>query len=251
MAEAANNELGQFTEKLKELDYEAQCRWFLNAFWQDLGDSVDEKAEEMWKCCEVIRNVVLDQAKGSDEHALDEFGAARLWEEGGEAMTRNARVAKLKKIDVDNDKRMSLWEYFIFKWNDVGGFKGKDAMWAVKEIMTRDQGTNEALIKAQKVFDLVMEKGKAYTKKTGELEQSIEDLAGKVVKVNRAKFLLEQHLANDIFKDAGFNKQFVEAKLAVKKAKKGENTTCQGDLWWGERTLKETAKFQRRGNLKR
>jgi len=251
MAEAANNHLGEFTNKLKELDYEAQCRWFLNAFWADLGDNVGERAEEMWKCCEVIRNVVLDQAKGSTEHALDEFGAARLWEVGGEALTRNARLEKLKKIDVDNDKMMSLWEYFIFKWADVGGFKGHDAMWAVKEIMTRDQGTNDALIKAQAVFDLVMQKGEAYTKKTGELEAEIEKLQGKVVKLNRAKFLLEQHLANDIFKDVSFNKQFVEAKLAVKNAKKGENTTCQGDLWWGERTLEETKKYQRKGNLKR
>jgi len=251
MAEAAESVLTQFTTKIGELDYEAQCRWFLNAFWADLDEEVKDKAEEMWKCCEVIREVVLDQAKGSTEHALDEFGAARLWEVGGEALTRNARNEKLKKIDVDNDKMMSLWEYFIFKWGEVGGFKGQDAMWAVKEIMTRPQGTNEALIEAQKVFDLVMEKGEAYTARTGKLEKDIEDLMGKVVKQNRAKFLLSQHLENDIFKDAKFNKQFVEAKLAVKKAKKGENTTCQGDLWWTERTLEETKKYQKRGNLKR
>ena len=56
------------------------------------------------KCCEVIRAVVLDQAKGSTDHALDEFGAARLWEVGGEALTRNARNEKLKKTTIVNCK---------------------------------------------------------------------------------------------------------------------------------------------------
>merc|ERR1719228_1802124 len=119
----------------------------------------------MWDCCKVIRKTILAEAPGSSEHALDEFGAARLWEVGDEPITRNARLKKLKKIDVDNDKMMSLWEYFFFKWGDHSPFKGNDAMWAVNEIMSRPQGTNEELEKAKKVLDDAIKKGEAYKEK--------------------------------------------------------------------------------------
>lgn len=251
MAEAEDSTLQKFTAKIGDLDYEAQCRWFLNAFWEDLGQDQGEAAEEMWKCCELIRNVVLDQAKGSTEHALDEFGAARLWEEGGEPLTRNARVAKLKKIDVDNDKMMSLWEYFFFKWNDKAPFKGNDAMWAVNEIMSRPQGTNEELANAKKVLDLAIQKGEKYTEKGKQLEKELVETEGKTVKHNRAKMKMEVWKANDIFSDADFNKEYLLAKSAVRRAAKGENKTCQGDLWWVQRTQKETEKYKKKGNLKR
>jgi len=250
MAEAENSVLSKFTEKIGELDYEAQCRWFLNAFWDDLGDSTDELAEEMWSCCEVIRSTVLDQAKGSTEHALDEFGAARLWEIGDEPLTRNARLAKLKKIDVDNDKMMSLWEYFFFKWNDKAPFKGNDAMWAVNEIMSRPQGTNEELAKAKKVLDDAIKKGEAYKQKGIALKSEVENPDGLVAKM-RAQVKLKAHEENDIFSDAGFNKEYLDAKSAVKRAAKLDNKTCQGEMWWGQRTLAEAEKYKRKGNLRR
>jgi len=250
MAEAENSVLSKFTEKIGELDYEAQCRWFLNAFWDDLGDSTDELAEEMWSCCEVIRSTVLDQAKGSTEHALDEFGAARLWEIGDEPLTRNARLEKLKKIDVDNDKMMSLWEYFFFKWNDKAPFKGNDAMWAVNEIMSRPQGTNEELAKAKKVLDDAIKKGEAYKQKGIALNAAVENANG-IVKKNRAKVQLKAHEENDIFSDAGFNKEYLDAKSAVRRAAKLDNKTCQGEMWWGQRTLAEAEKYKKKGNLRR
>jgi len=251
MAEAENSTLAKFTEKIGELDYEAQCRWFLNAFWDDLGEGTDELAEEMWSCCEVIRSTVLDQAKGSTEHALDEFGAARLWEIGDEPLTRNARVAKLKKIDVDNDKMMSLWEYFFFKWSDKKPFKGNDAMWGVNEIMSRPQGTNEELAKAKKVLDDAIKKGEAYKEKGIALKAEVEATKGAIVKHGRAKHKLKSHEENDIFNDSTFNKEYLEAKSAVKRAAKLDNKTCQGEMWWGQRTLKEAEKYKKKGNLRR
>jgi len=250
MAEAENSDLGKFTAKIGELNYEAQCRWFLNAFWEDL-ENAEELAEEMWVCIETIRSTVLSEAKGSTEHALDEFGAARLWEVGGEPLTRNARNEKLKKIDVDNDKMMSLWEYFFFKWSDKAPFKGNDALWGVKEIMNRPQGTNEELAKAKKVLDLAIQKGEEYKLKGKKLEKELEDTVGKVVKHNRAKVQMEAWQANDIFSDAKFNAEYLLAKSAVKRAAKAENKTCQGEIWWGQRTLKEAEKYKKKGNLRK
>jgi len=250
MAEAENTPLSKFTKKIGELNFENQGMWFLNAFWEDLEDA-EAMAEEMWQCCSVIRSTVLAQAKGSTEHALDEFGAARLWEVGGEPLTRNARLDKLKKIDVDNDKMMSLWEYFFFKWNDKAPFKGKDALWGVKEIMTRPQGTNEELAKAKATLAKAQFKGDEYKRILKELQFEVENTKGKIVKHNRAKHSLEVHQKKDIFNDAVFNKEFLDAKVAVKKAAKAENKTCQGELWWGQRIIKESESYRRKGNLKR
>lgn len=250
MAEAADNVLVQFTEKIGELDYEGQARWFLNAFWEDIADTED-LAEQLWVCCQTIRNTILAEAQGSSEHALDVFGAARLWEAHGEALTAMARKAKLKKIDVDNDNMMSLWEYAINKYEDIAPFKGHEPLWAVKELMTRPQGTNEELEKAKKTLAMALKKGEEYKATMAKLEAEVENSKGKSVAHNRAKHNLKVHQTNDIFTDAAFNKEYLGAKAAVKKAAKAENKTCQGDLWWGRRSIKEAEKYKAKGNLRR
>jgi len=131
------NPLQKFSKVSKELNYQGQACFFLNAFWTELGEP---EAENFWKF--VLKFGEIDKGKMDEGNSLDPFESARFLESFGQAMTATERINALKEIDIDTDKRMSLMEYAIWRYRTV---KGID----VATLMSRPQGTNEELKKAE------------------------------------------------------------------------------------------------------
>jgi len=243
MAEAENTSMQKFQTLLESKEYKDQAVWFLNAFWADL-ENAEATGEEMWELVHQFEECYHRESKGNSMMSLDLLGAAKLLEIRGETMTANARRDMLKKIDIDQDKRMSLWEYMISLQLDKKPMKGHDALWALEELMTRPQGTNQALEDAKAVLAEVNAALADYKKKKVLFQMDIEKYADKVVKLNRAKNQLAVLEANNLMTDVKFNKKQISAGAAVRKAMKLENTTCGGEVWWQDRTIKEVEKYR-------
>lgn len=236
----------KFQQLLTEKDYKAQAIWFLNAFWGELGTDSEARAlaEEVWVLVGQFQEIYGLESKGNSEFSLDMLGAARLLEFRGETMTANARRDMLKTLDLDGDKRMSLWEYQIHLWADKKPLAGHDALWALDELMTRPQGTNDELEKAKAALEEVNAALDDYKKKEAKINEEIRATEGKVVKQNRAKQQLSVLKANNLMTDVRFNKKQITAQAAVRRAMKCENTTCAGEVWWQERTIAEVDKYR-------
>jgi len=169
----------------------------------------------------------LDQTKHEEGNDLDEFWSHKFLETVGNTLTVMEMRAALKEIDVDNNKRMSLLEYLIYRYKQT-----------VKELLSRPQGTNEDLIKAQEALQAVQSEIRKIESKKSELE---EKSAGEGVKAMQAKNELEQLLKKD---NTELNKAMFTAEAAVRKASKQGGSTAQGALWWLERDLEEAKKYK-------
>jgi len=148
MAQAPEEKLSplqKFSQVSKELNYEKQACFFLNAFWVELGES---ESENFWNYVKKFGE--LDKTGQENGTSLDPFESARFLESFGQAMTATERVVALKEIDIDTDKRMSLMEYSVWRYKSV---KGID----VPTLMSRPQGTNEELKKAEVALKKVQE----------------------------------------------------------------------------------------------
>lgn len=233
----------RFQTLLESKEYTAQAIWFLNAFWADL-ENAPATGEEVWELVHQFEECFHRESKGNSMMSLDLLGAAKLLEMRGETMTANARREMLKKIDIDQDKRMSLWEYMISLQLDKKPMKGHDALWALEELMTRPQGTNQALEDAKSILAEVNAALADYKQKSFKIQMDIEKFEGKVVKLNRAKNQLAVLEANNLMTDVKFNKKQITAGAAVRKAMKLENTTCGGEVWFADRTIKEVEKYR-------
>jgi len=91
--------------------YAAQAKWFLNGFW---NNGIDKEAENIWKFAQKF--IELDQKKGHGND-LDEFFSHKFLESLGETLTVIALRERLRQIDIDNNNRMALIEYLMFKYS--------------------------------------------------------------------------------------------------------------------------------------
>lgn len=161
----------------------------------------------------------------------------------GQALSHVQLKERLTKIDADNDKRMSLLEYAVWKYGE------KDSKtFTIEELMKRPQGTNQALKDAQKELKVVQDEIDKIEKKKKKLEKDIKKFEGKVVKQNRAKNELEQLLAAD---PMDLNRSLLTAQAAVRKAQKDKNMNAQGTLWFLNKELEVAQSYKPKGNLKK
>jgi len=214
--------------------YQDQAVFFLNAFWPDLDS---KEAENVWNNAHTFIELdkqewgALPEGKKSETWAegasLDEFWSHKFLEKQGETKTVVQLRETLKKIDLDFDKRMSIVEFLLFHY----GFD-------VKTLLSRPQGTNEELKKAQQALAEVKKEIDAIEKKKSELEVKV---AAGGVKGNTAKNELEQLLNSD---PTNLNRAIVTAEAAVRKAQKATGLQPQGALFWIERELQESKKYK-------
>jgi len=131
--------------KFKEftaLNYANQAQAVLNAFWQDVFKTEAER-ENVWQW--VVLFVELDQKDKAEGRDLDEFNAHRFLEKVGETKRVVELREQLKAIDYDFNKRVSLVEYVLFRYNKT-----------VKDFVDRPQGDNSAEIaKANAMLEAV------------------------------------------------------------------------------------------------
>jgi len=258
------------------MTYSEQCKYFLNCFWNEIDEEI---CEAVWGHCQ---NFIKIDEQGEKGHDLDEFFSHKFLETLGETLTVLELRAKLREIDVDQNKRMSVTEYLIFKYEK-----------SVKNLVTRPQlGDQQELIDAQNLLDAAqaamvelqskladLEKAEAenkaaldelkaqedaYNGKIAELEQKSQE--GGVVKRNRAKAELEQMKAEDPLplRRAKINTEAAVRRLekarkaaeeataaAVKRFEEAEERleelkkagSAEGAIWWMSRELEERKKY--------
>jgi len=211
-------------EKFKQVTakkYADQAVFFLNAFWPEFSG----EAENIWKYWERI--VTLDTTNKKEGCDLDEFSAHRFLEQSGETKRVVELRDSLREIDKDFNKRMALIEYLLFRYKQT-----------IKELLSRPQGTNEELVKAQEALQAV-------NKEIEKIEAKKKDLTAKAsqsgVKGAQAKNELEQLLNQD---NTDLNRALLTAEAAVRKAQKLGGTAAQGSLWWVNRELEEVKKYK-------
>jgi len=107
--------MATFLQELTRQPYARQAQHFLNACW-----SV-KKFEESREACETVWQfwasfAKLDKKRGAEGCELDEFEAHQFLEHNVGAMTVADMRKALEKIDVDENRMMSLLEFLIFHY---------------------------------------------------------------------------------------------------------------------------------------
>jgi len=85
----------------------------------------------------LLKNLLKLTEEKKEGNDLDEFEAHKFLESLGETLTIISLREKLREIDVDNNNRMALVEYLMFKYK-----KGVD------QVVTAPQGDNRKEIEA-------------------------------------------------------------------------------------------------------
>jgi len=219
--------LKEFSQVARDMNYKDQACFFLNAYWSELSD----EADTCWKYVKKFNE--LDLKKQDEGVSLDEFESARFLEYFGQAMTVIERRNALKEIDVDTDNKMSLLEYVVWKYK-----------LDIDVLMSRPQGTNEELKKAEVALREVQVEINSIEKQKNHLEEAAK---GQGVKAKKANAELEMLLKAD---QLPLRKSLITAEAAVRKAQKSKDVQAQGTLWWLNAELEEAKLYKPRGGVK-
>ncbi|EAL46941.1 TolA family protein, putative [Entamoeba histolytica HM-1:IMSS-B] len=211
-------------------NYKDQAIFFLNAFWAEAG----KDAENIWRLYFLVTE--LDVENGANGSKLDEFGAHRFFEKEGIPFSVQEMRQKLNVSD-PKFKKIAFIEFLLYKYNQT-----------IKELMARPQGTNEALIKAQKAMEDVQNEIQKIEDKKKDLEKKAAQGTG--VAAMRANNELQQLLSGD---KTELNRALLTAEASVRKAQKsgGDGESPAGALWWLARELEEAKKYkpQKKGGV--
>jgi len=214
--------------------YQDQAKFFLNAFWPEIGADKAESVWNFWKKfieLDKLQYGALAEGKKpevcSEGSSLDEFWSHKFLESWSKTLTAVAFREEFKKIDVNFDKRMAMVEFLLYEHKQT-----------VAELLKRPQGVNEELLKAQAALDEVNKEVEAIEKKKSELNAKAEKggVSGKT-----AKQELEQLLAADPLE---LNRAIVTAEAQLRKAQKLTGEQPQGQLWWIGREIAEAKKYK-------
>jgi len=233
--EEKNKEL----ERICNLKYQEQAKYFLNAFWQEHSPNAEDIYLNWQKIVDLDKQQwnALPEGKKSETwaegSALDEFWSHKFLETVGKTMSVVEFRTEFKKIDANVDKKMGMVEYLLWEYKRT-----------VKSLLDRPQGSGDVteINKAQKLLDEVSaafadaEKRKKeladaeadlkkelaalkvqednYNKKTSELTAKSE---GSGVSAMRSKNELAQHLGED---PLPLRKAKLSTEAATKKAEK-------------------------------
>jgi DNA repair exonuclease SbcCD ATPase subunit len=105
-------------EKLKSLNsrtYNEQATWILNVLWKKLFEKDAGLRSKIWESARLMTE--LDAEKGKQGNELNEFDAHRFLEKQENTMTVLEMRSLMKKIDIDFNKKVSLSEYLIVKYD--------------------------------------------------------------------------------------------------------------------------------------
>jgi hypothetical protein len=219
--------LKEFSQVARELCYKEQACFFLNAYWAEFS----EEAPKCWEY--VLKFSEYDLKKHNEGVSLDEFESARFLEYFGQAMTVIERRQALKEIDIDTDNKMSFLEYVVWRFK-----------LDIETLMTRPQGTNEELKKAELALKEVQSEISSIEKQKERLEEAAK---GQGVKAKKANAELEMLLKAD---QLPLRKALISAEAAFRKAQKSKDVEAQGTLWWLNAELEEAKKYKPKGGVK-
>lgn len=117
--------MAEWTDRFKELTdstHTEQAIWWLNGYW---AEGADGYAEDIWKITHHFIEMDLGRpllyggkmAEYKEGCDLDEMKSHRIMEALGETCTVLELRKRLKKLDIDNNKRMALSEYLLDRYN--------------------------------------------------------------------------------------------------------------------------------------
>ena len=203
-------------EEISRMCFKDQAIWALNGFW----DVLEKDAEQVWTWVQKMGE--LEQDKHADGCDLDEFWSHKFLETLGETMTVIEMRERFRKIDADFNKRMSMLEYIMYRYNIephamVTAPQGGDqeqinkAQAMVDSAQSAVDAMNTALDAAKKAvaaavaaenenkaaLDELHAQEKAFEDKKAALEKTKNDMSIGVVKRNKAANELDQMMAED------------------------------------------------------
>jgi len=241
-------------EELSAKCFKDQAIWALNGFW----DTMEKDAELVWNWCQTLGE--LHQDKHADGCDLDEFWSHKFLETLGETMTVIEMREKFRKIDADFNKRMSLLEYLMFRYNiephamvtaPQGGDqeqinkaqamvdsaqKAVDAMNAALSAAQAAENENKAALAELRAQE------KAFEDKKAALEKTKNDTSIGIVKRNSAANQLDQMLSED---PLPLRKAKINQAAAVKKCERATKT-AEAAVKNAESKLQEALDFLQR-----
>merc|ERR1712233_160071 len=145
----------------------------------------------------------------------DEFESHRFLEKYGQPLTVVAMRKELKAIGLDTDNCMSLLEYAVYHYK-----------LSVDTLMSRPQGVNEDLEKAELALEAVLAEITKLEKKKAKLAKKA---AKGGVKGKAAQNELDQIQASD---PMPIRKALVTAQAAIRKAQKSDNVSAMGKMFF-------------------
>jgi len=224
-------------EEISSKCFKDQAIWALNGFW----DIMEKDAEMVWNW--VQKMAELHQDKHADGCDLDEFWSHKFLETLGETMTVIEMREKFRKIDADFNKRMSMLEYLMFRYNiephamvtapqgDGDPEKINQAQAMVDSAQKAVDAMNAALAAAKKAVEDAIQaekenkkaleelraEEKAFEDKKAALEKTKNDTSIGIVKRNSAANQLDQLLSED---PLPLRKAKINQAAAVKKSER-------------------------------
>jgi hypothetical protein len=233
------NEFNRWAKK----PFKEQAIIFLTVYWE--SDHMEAKAEHIWEFYHGFK--ALDNQPKACE--LDEFMAHKFLENLGQAMTALELRAALKEIDINQDHKMCLLEYLMFKYEK----KVEDFVERRNKILEEEKKEAEAesqdpdMAKALAALDAVQTEIDRIEHLKHELEE--KSLLGGV-KGNAAKQQLFELMNND---PTELNAALLSAEAAVRKVTKNKPPTAgtNGQVWFMNRELEEAKKYQPKGGKKK
>jgi len=208
--------LVQMSEISRKQNYCQQGAFFLNAYWREYSENKDEK-ESIWKICQQMQK--LDIKKGQEGMALEEDASLKLLQDLDMAMTRKAFLQAMRSIDINNDRKMSLLEFLLFKFKLT-----------VEDLMSRPQdGMTDELENALKM-KIEVEEG--YAKLEVERQALQEQASGTGTAAMKARIALEKFGKKE---KEDLDHQLKTAKIKITKARKSPELREKGTEWFVER----------------
>jgi len=219
--------LKEFGNTIATHTFKEQSIFFMNAFWSEHGE---KNCKDIWVWTQSFEEFSADGKQGP--HDLDDFQSARFLERHDEPMTVIERRKILKSIDQDNNNRMGILEFLVYK------FKIN-----IPELMRKPQGTNKALKDAEKALKAVMDEIDKIEKKKAKLTAAI---AAGGVKGMRAKAELAQVEDAD---PLPLNRALITAEAKLRKTRKSKDISSMGNIWWMENELAEAKAYKPKGGV--
>lgn len=156
-------------------------------------------------------------------NCLEENMAMRLLQDLGMPMSRNAFVKAMKKIDINNDKKMSLLEFLLFKYRE-DGVSVEDLMSRPQDGMTEDlQNAIEKQIETEQALANLHKEKKA-------LQAQAENGTG--IAAMKARIAAEKFKVQE-FKE--LEHMLKKSELMIKKARKSPELREKGTEWFVSR----------------
>ena len=241
-------------EEISSKCFKDQSIWALNGFW----DIMEKDAELVWTWTQKMAE--LHQDKHADGCDLDEFWSHKFLETLGETMTVIEMREKFRKIDADFNKRMSMLEYLMFRYNIephamVTALQGGDqeqinkaqamvdsAQKAVDEMNAALEASVQAEKENKAALAELRAQEKAFEDKKAALEKTKNDMSIGVVKRNKAANELDQMLSED---PLPLRKAKINQAAAVKKSERATKA-AEAAVKNAEAKLQEALEFLQR-----